>query len=378
MAKRGREEPELSEYEQERLKTIAENQARLVALGLADESEGSTPTPRTARRATVTPEPSRQSGRLAKQERPSYKELSYSEPSCSEAATSPPRCQLKAISIKQPYASGILAGAKCVENRTWGDASSRQPLPLPRDGSGLWLVLHSSAEKAKPDDPLVARLREAWPGMPAWSDLPTSCLLGCFRVARVVPLERLSPADPQAVGPWCWVIDEVVPFAAPVPNVRGMLGLWSSPVVRSLELPPLGTGTSGGGGGVGGGGVDGGGVDGAALGRGDPGGRGGGGGAAHRGHVKLCAQRQPAARPGAPRPLRPWQPCDARRTRRARRPTHVPARRRRPCTSRPASRRALDTLSTTTGAPCSSASAIPTCSRWRCSYPSTSSAPSQS
>ena len=132
----------------------------------------------------------------------------------------------------QPYASGILAGLKRVENRTWG-APGYKPLPLPRDG-GLWLVLHSSQKVEANMHELVERLREAWPAMPPPSELPLGAILGCMRVSKVVPASAL-PDDPQAVGPWCWVIDDVAPLDAPMYGVRGKLSLWVPPA--ELKLP---------------------------------------------------------------------------------------------------------------------------------------------
>ena len=151
-------------------------------------------------------------------------------------AIAAPRASLKALTIKQPFASGILAGVKKVENRSWGGPGTMKPLPLPSDGSGLWLVLHSSSKPEQAGDDNVRRLREAWPTMPPIDTLPTGEILGCFHVSKVVPAAQVG-GDPQAVGPLCWMIDDVVSLAKP-DRVKwsGSLGLWKPP--DTLRLPP--------------------------------------------------------------------------------------------------------------------------------------------
>eukprot|EP00966_Prymnesium_polylepis_P012081 277421-Prymnesium_polylepis.1 len=55
----------------------------------------------------------------------------------------PPTGSLRALSVKQPWASGIVDGYKTVENRTWAPYKS---CPLPR-----WFWLHAGGETATAD-----------------------------------------------------------------------------------------------------------------------------------------------------------------------------------------------------------------------------------
>ena len=143
-------------------------------------------------------------------------------------------CHIKAITIQQPFASGILARAKKVENRSWGGPDNR-PLPLPSDGRGLWLLLHASGSVAGANDENVKLLQKAWPEMPQIGGLPTSCILGCIHVTSVVhPSDPGARGDPQAVGPLCWLIDDVAPLALPV-NCPGQTFLWTPRV--AVQLP---------------------------------------------------------------------------------------------------------------------------------------------
>ena len=60
---------------------------------------------------------------------------------------------LKALTIKQPFASAIMAGVKRVENRSW--APNLPP-------SGLWVAVHAAAS-FHPSGPELDALRSAWP-----------------------------------------------------------------------------------------------------------------------------------------------------------------------------------------------------------------------
>lgn len=136
---------------------------------------------------------------------------------------------LRCISIKQPFASAIMARKKLVENRSWGPSIG---------GEGVWLVVHSSKDAVteSPNDEHakhLQQLRAVWPQMPPIGTLPTSSILGLMHISGVRPASDLT--DPQAVGPQCWEIDAVAPFEEPIGGIRGSLNLWSCP---SLKLPP--------------------------------------------------------------------------------------------------------------------------------------------
>jgi hypothetical protein len=133
-----------------------------------------------------------------------------------------------AITMKQPFASGISVRKKRVENRTWKPS-------LPLSGEGMWLGCHAGATTAGPEmQTLVTALRAEWIQMPA--ALPKSALIGFFHISHVVPASAL-PHDPQAVGPWCWIIDRVEPLAMPILNVPGGRGLWPLPQHVMNKLP---------------------------------------------------------------------------------------------------------------------------------------------
>jgi len=129
-----------------------------------------------------------------------------------------------AITMLQPFASGVLAGKKTVENRSWSPK-------LPTDGAGVWLAVHAGrgpVATAKAFGSLIEGLERAWPAMPPPKELPRGAILGLMHVRDVVPVDTLT-ADPQVDGPLCWLIDRVLPFEQPVHGIKGWMGLWRLP-----------------------------------------------------------------------------------------------------------------------------------------------------
>ena len=147
---------------------------------------------------------------------------------CSSAdATLPP--SPSALTIRQPFASGIVRGQKLVENRSY------------RVRPRTWLAVHAGAELS-PDEPLVRCLRAAWRDMPEVGLLPRSAVLGFMRVDEILehsveqPHPRLAE-DPQAIGPLCWVIGAVLELPEPIFGVAGRLGVWTWTPPSNVTLP---------------------------------------------------------------------------------------------------------------------------------------------
>ena len=118
---------------------------------------------------------------------------------------------MKAITICQPYAQLIAAGAKRVENRTW-PTSYRGPIAIHAGKSKEWL-----------DDPADADVF-VFGAVVALADL-----VGCKRVEELTGAWR---EHHHSTGPWCWMLSNVR-RVGPVP-FKGAQGLWEIPdaVVR--------------------------------------------------------------------------------------------------------------------------------------------------
>ena len=125
---------------------------------------------------------------------------------------------IRALTVKQPWASLIVSGAKPVENRTWpipGTWAARGPL-LIHAGRGFdrMALLHPGLREE-----LEA---QSWPD---W-ELPSGAVVA---VAREVACHRDGPgccdspyAEPHC---WHWELTGVTELNEPVP-AKGRLGLW--------------------------------------------------------------------------------------------------------------------------------------------------------
>jgi len=85
---------------------------------------------------------------------------------------------------------------------------------------------------------LAGALSNAWPEMPSIETLQRSCILGYFHVKEIV--KKSDPQcvnDPQAVGPFCWIIDRTCELPAPSKFISGKLGLWPSMSAASTPTP---------------------------------------------------------------------------------------------------------------------------------------------
>jgi hypothetical protein len=117
---------------------------------------------------------------------------------------------MKALSIRQPWASLILSGVKPIENRTW---------PAPYRGR---ILVHAGRTL---DYDCPADLGRTLPDvrtLPLGALLGTVELVDCVRVADLPAELRRSP---YASGPWCWVFRDPRPLASPIP-CKGKLRLW--------------------------------------------------------------------------------------------------------------------------------------------------------
>lgn len=124
---------------------------------------------------------------------------------------------IPALTIRQPFASAIMAGVKPVENRTWAPASQF---------IGERLYIHAGKTFWGGD---LDGLTNLWPDMP--DDLPRGVLLGHVLLLGVVPVIH-RPRCPWSTGPLCWLLDNPI-LIDPIP-VRGSLKLFDvGPIIRT-------------------------------------------------------------------------------------------------------------------------------------------------
>ena len=127
--------------------------------------------------------------------------------------------EVYAVTLQQPWASAVVAGAQPIVNR-----AVKLAIP-PGVLGGVWLAVHAAqatdecARCAKGDDPALQARAAHFPAMHSPWDLPRGRLIGAMRVVRCVAFEKNgdalgADAAPWADGPLCWVIDRSVAVGA--------------------------------------------------------------------------------------------------------------------------------------------------------------------
>jgi len=157
---------------------------------------------------------------------------------------------MKAITLRQPWASLFVAGAKLIETRSWS-TPYRGPL-----------AVHASAKINAEEfalcysPPFASALANL--GFNAPGDLPVGAVLGiveivdCLRMvagrltgdlAEFAINDRRAMTDNErafghyAAGRFAWITSPArTVFTKPIP-ARGMLGLWELPADVAKEIP---------------------------------------------------------------------------------------------------------------------------------------------
>ena len=139
---------------------------------------------------------------------------------------------MKALTVRQPWASLIVAGIKDVENRTW-------PIPSTAPAVPFRLAIHS-AKRMTDDDYKRARwqalveghlalvINYANPGLRGVV-LGLVTVTGCHRAdGWPKPASIACCASPWAEhddGVWHWTLADATPLPMPF-HAKGRLGLW--------------------------------------------------------------------------------------------------------------------------------------------------------
>lgn len=129
----------------------------------------------------------------------------------------------RALTVKQPWASLLVAGIKTIENRSW-TTNYRGPLAI-HAGQGVERNARAMIERSlgwplAEDDVERYRLGET---------LPAGAIVGVVELLDVVPVEQVTaPIDqPWRIGPYCWLVRPLREYAPrEMPRLPGKLGLW--------------------------------------------------------------------------------------------------------------------------------------------------------
>ena len=121
---------------------------------------------------------------------------------------------MKALSIKQPWASLIARGIKDVENRTW------------RTNFRGRIFIHASGQKKFEIGLTDEQTKLALPVLKQVFDfsLPFGAIIGEVHIVDCVWDHPSIWAEP---GAWKWVLANPVIYEKPILNVKGKLSFWS-------------------------------------------------------------------------------------------------------------------------------------------------------
>lgn len=118
---------------------------------------------------------------------------------------------MKAITIKQPWASLIVSGLKDIENRSWKTNFRGR------------VLIHASM---KADNHWSASefLREISKSGTDWSNYHFGAIIGSVEIVGCV---QNHPSIWAEKGAWNWVLENPVMFPNPITGVKGKLSFWN-------------------------------------------------------------------------------------------------------------------------------------------------------
>ena len=127
---------------------------------------------------------------------------------------------MKAISIKQPWASLIAHGIKDIENRTW---------KCPQKYIGQRVLIHASSSKpvfnySLPQYYTIRNKSQSLIFNCTYDGFPKGAIIGSIVIADCVQNHTSVWAEK---GQWNCVLKDAVLFDKPILNVKGKLGFWN-------------------------------------------------------------------------------------------------------------------------------------------------------
>ena len=139
---------------------------------------------------------------------------------------------MKALSVKQPWASVICSGMKDVENRLWQAAEAPGRI-----------LIHATQAKIQgnwencPDD-MVSAVKNArlmgW--IPEYKDMPYGSIIGYVDCYKIIKDSDSFWAQPDSFH---WCLRDAYLFDKPIPGIKGVRGrLFDVPEVDENNLPP--------------------------------------------------------------------------------------------------------------------------------------------
>jgi activating signal cointegrator 1 len=144
---------------------------------------------------------------------------------------------MKALTLLQPYATLVSAGAKRIETRSW-PTWYRGPLAIHSSSRfpGWCRDLIRDEPFASTFSRLIGHGTMMGIGSPRFEILPqgrvvcTCRLVDCYEItADNAPPEPERSFGDYTPGRFAWILEDVKPLPRPSERIRGRLGLWNLP-----------------------------------------------------------------------------------------------------------------------------------------------------
>lgn len=136
---------------------------------------------------------------------------------------------MKAITIKQPWASLIVHGIKDIENRTW---------PCPRKYIGQRVFIHAAGSHGRKFsiDLTDAQTKAAFATIAIetmFGNMPFGSIIGSV---EIVDCSMNHPSIWAEKGVYNWILANPILFNKPIENVKGKLSFWEYPGINEVKI----------------------------------------------------------------------------------------------------------------------------------------------
>lgn len=137
---------------------------------------------------------------------------------------------MKAITIKQPWASLIVHGIKDIENRTWS---------CPKKYLGQRVLIHSSGKPLNYDNFYDSILTNeqllALPENKEWKDF-SFCTGPIIGSVEIIDCVQNHPSIWAEKGVYNWVLANPILYENPIEDVKGKLSFWDYPGIKEVKI----------------------------------------------------------------------------------------------------------------------------------------------
>lgn len=133
---------------------------------------------------------------------------------------------MKAITIKQPWASLIVHGIKDIENRTWRTNFRGRVLIHTAGSHGRKFSVNLTDAQTKAALATIAKET-------MFGNMPFDSIIGSVEIVDCV---QNHPSIWAEKGVYNWVLANPILYAKPIENVKGKLSFWDYPGIKEVKI----------------------------------------------------------------------------------------------------------------------------------------------